>query len=220
MGTGVNAFLGFQSDIFKAGGYKEEDINKIPGGPAFIVQMVFIVGCVTGLALIDSPYGGRKLQLLGASFFMGPPLLIAAFTHFAGGPGQITAIMVFIFAFGFQAAWGIIPWFYPAELFQMKERERALSVSTFCGFLFNLLVGMITQTLFHWSQGGMFLIYGLLNVTNCLFVALCVKETKGVALEDIPALFEPVDDAVGINGKRAEPNAVSEGTASNESVDV
>merc|ERR1711881_637472 len=129
---------------------------------------------------------------LGASFFMGPPLLVAAFTHFAGGPGKITAIMVFIFSFGFQAAWGIIPWFYPAELFQMKERERALSVSTFCGFLFNLLVGMVTKALFTWSQGGMFLIFGLLNITNCIFVTVCMRETKGVPLEEIPALFGPV----------------------------
>jgi len=188
--TGVNAFLGFQSDIFKAGGYKEDQINNIPDGPAFIVQMVFIVGCITGLALIDSPYGGRKLQLLGASFFMGPPLLIAAFTRFADGNGQIVAIMVFIFSFGFQAAWGIIPWFYPAELFQMKERERALSVSTFCGFLFNLLVGMVTKALYEWSPGGMFLIFGLLNVSNCIFVAVCMQETKGKSLEEIPAMFD------------------------------
>merc|ERR1712178_541740 len=84
--TGVNAFLGFQSDIFTAAGYAAEDVSKIPTGPSFIVQMVFIVGCITGLMLIDSPYGGRKPQLLGASLLMGPPLLIAAFTHFAGGP--------------------------------------------------------------------------------------------------------------------------------------
>jgi len=204
--TGVNAFLGFQSDIFKAGGYKEDQINNIPGGPAFIVQMVFIVGCITGLALVDSPFGGRKLQLLGASFFMGPPLLVAAFTHFADGPGNITAIMVFIFSFGFQAAWGIIPWFYPAELFKMNERERALSVSTFCGFLFNLLVGMATKALFTWSQGGMFLIFGLLNITNCIFVTVCMRETKGKSLEEIPALFDGPSDAKTAPLKTASDN--------------
>merc|ERR1712232_1451973 len=149
----------------------------------------------------------------------GPPLLIAAFTHFAGGPGNITAIMVFIFAFGFQAAWGIIPWFYPAELFKMKERERALSVSTFCGFLFNLLVGIVTQALFHWSQGGMFLIFGLLNVTNCIFVALCMKETKGVPLEEVPALFGPVD-ADGMKAKKTAELELKGATESTASVDV
>merc|ERR1712176_670010 len=107
--------------------------------------------------------------------------------------GIITGYMVWIFAFGFQAAWGIVPWFYPAEIFQMNERERALSISSFCGFLFNLCVGLITETLFHWSQGGMFLIYGILNVTNCIFVAFCMRETKGVPLEEIPALYGPAN---------------------------
>jgi len=191
--TGVNAFLGFQTDIFHAAGYRSDEVGKFPGGPAMITQWVFIVGSVTGLLLVDSKYGGRKRQLLGASAFMGPPLLIAAVLHFVNGPPIVTGYMVWIFAFGFQAAWGIVPWFYPAELFQMNERERALSISTFCGFLFNLLVGLITQSLFHWSQGGMFLIYGLLNITNCIFVAACMRETKGVPLEEIPALFGPVD---------------------------
>jgi len=198
--TGVNAFLGYQSDIFQSAGFKETEINDIPGGPAFIVQMVFIVGCLTGLFLIDSRFGGRKIQLLGASALMGPPLLIAAFTHFANGPGSVTADMVYIFSFGFQAAWGIIPWFYPAELFQMKERERALSISTFFGFLFNLLVGMATKPIFSYSPGLLFLIFGALNVTNCIFVSVCMRETKGISLEDIPAMF---DSPGGVDSKTA-----------------
>merc|ERR1711988_1751425 len=180
---GVNAFLGFQSDIFQAAGTAESHVNDVPTGPAFLLQMVFMVGCITGLALIDSPYGGRKSQLMVASFFMGPPLVVAAIMRFTGGSGAIVEIALFLFGFGFQMAWGIIPWFYPAELFRMKERETALSVSTFCGFLFNLLVGIITQALFHWSQGGMFLIFGLLNVSNCIFVMVCMQETKGKSLE-------------------------------------
>jgi len=199
--TGVNAFLGFQSDIFTAAGYSADEVSDIPGGPAFIVQMVFIVGCVTGLALIDSPYGGRKPQLLGASLLMGPPLLLAAFTKMAG-ISSVTAYCVYVFSFGFQAAWGIIPWFYPAELFKMRERENALAISTFFGFLFNLLVGLVTKPMFAWSPGGTFLIFGLLNVGNCVFVQTCLKETKGVALEDIPRMFD------GAAGKQEPLNHV------------
>merc|ERR1712151_1134977 len=75
----------------------------------------------------------------------------------------------------------------------MKERERALAVSTLFGFTFNFIVGQVTKGLFSWSQGGMFLIYGLLNVFNCFFVLTFIKETKGVQLEKIPGLFGPVD---------------------------
>lgn len=192
--TGVNAFLGFQTDIFKAAHYEPDQINKIPGGPSFIVQIVFVFGCVTGLALVDSKIGGRKCQLLSAAVFMGPPLILSAVIEFTASEDssqhRIVAYCVWVFAFGFQMAWGIIPWFYPAELFAMQERERALSVSTFCGFLFNVIVGVVTRILFNWSRGGMFLIFGLLNISNILFVTFMMKETKGVPLEDIPGLFD------------------------------
>merc|ERR1712080_662621 len=97
--------------------------------------------------------------------------------------------MVWIFMFGFQFAWGIVPWLFPSEIFKNNERDRALSLSTFSGFLFNLIVGQIAQTLFHWNEGGMFMIFGVLNAANVIFVVFCIKETKGVALEDVPALF-------------------------------
>lgn len=188
--TGVNAFLGFQSDIFQAAGTAESHVNDVPTGPAFLLQMVFMVGCITGLALIDSPYGGRKSQLMVASFFMGPPLVVAAIMRFTGGSGAIVEIALFLFGFGFQMAWGIIPWFYPAELFRMKERETALSVSTFFGFAFNFLVGVVSNLLITWSPGGTFLIFGVLNVSNFFFVLLMMKETKGRTLEEIPDLFD------------------------------
>jgi hypothetical protein len=192
--TGVNAFLGFQTEIFQSAGYSADEITKIPSGPAFIVQMVFIVGCVTGLLLVDSKYGGRKCQLLSASVFMGPPLILAAICRYTNGFGnenyKLIEFMVYLFSFGFQMAWGIVPWFYPAELFTMAERERALSISTFCGFGFNVLVGMVTHALYDWSPGGMFMIFGALNVTNVIFVSTMMKETKGVATELIPGLFD------------------------------
>lgn len=192
--TGVNAFLGFQTEIFGSAGYAADEITKIPTGPAFIVQMVFILGCVTGLLLVDSKFGGRKCQLLTASLFMGPPLILAAVDRYTGGFGDENykpiEFMVYLFSFGFQMAWGIVPWFYPAELFTMAERERALSISTFCGFGFNVVVGMVTNALYHWSQGGMFMIFGCLNVTNVIFVSTMMKETKGVPTELIPTLFD------------------------------
>lgn len=189
--TGVNAFLGYQSDIWKSAGVHPEDQlwNNGPG-PGVILQMVFVIGCVTGLVLVDSKYGGRKCQLLSASIFMGPPLILAAIVLMAHMSPKVIMYCVFVFAFGFQMAWGIVPWFYPAELFTMQEKERALSISTFCGFLFNVIINLITKLIYDKSQVAMYLLYGALNVSNLVFVSVMMKETKGVALEDIPGLFD------------------------------
>jgi MFS family permease len=188
--TGVNALIGFATEIFQASGFAVDEIDVVPGGPAFLWQMVQLVGIVIGLALIDSPFGGRKSQLLVASFLTAPSLLTMAIARFTNSPGWITAAMTFVFGFGFQLAWGIVPWLYPAELFQLKERERALSISTFCGFFLNFLVVLFTKQLLNFSPGCTFLVFGVLNVSNIIFIMVCVKETKGKTLEEIPAMFD------------------------------
>jgi len=150
--TGVNAFLGFQTDIFKAAGADDATIDAIPNGPAFLLQMTMLAGCILGLILVDSPIGGRRIQLNGAAALMGPALIIGAVAGWVHWSHQITEIALFVFGFGFQLAWGIIPWFYPAELFTMREREAALSLSTFCGFAMNVVIGYIALPLLRCSH--------------------------------------------------------------------
>jgi len=194
--TGVNAFLGYQHEIFTAVGLSDSTIDAIPFGAGMILQWCGLVGVVIGLLLIDSSIGGRKKQLNGASFLMGPFLILGALTKYFGWSSIINEISVFVFFFGFQVAWGIVPWFYPAELFKMSERERALGLSTGMNFLINMIVGLATPILMNsLGPGTVFLIFGLLNMSNVIFVALFVKETKGVALEDIPGLFNSKDVA-------------------------
>lgn len=191
--TGINAFLGYQTDIFVAAGVDKKDVETIPGGPAFLLSMTMMVGCVVGLILVDSPVGGRRKQLNAAAALMGPPLILAAIAGWLDLNPLVAVVSLFVFGFGFQLAWGIVPWFYPAEIFTMQEREMALSLSTFTGFAMNLAVTFIAPVLLQMSANGTFFVFGVLNVTNVIFVLACVKETKGVPLEDIPALFGGVE---------------------------
>jgi sugar porter (SP) family MFS transporter len=186
--TGINAFLGFQNDVFKEAGADPDTIGAVPG-PAFWFNVTMTIGCVIGLGFVDSPVGGRRKQLNFASALMGPALVVGAIAGWANWSPQITLVALYVFGFGFQFAWGIIPWFYPAELFTMREREIALSLSTFCNFIANIIVLQIANLLMGWSPYATFLIFGVANVTNVVFVLACVKETKGVPLEDIPGMF-------------------------------
>lgn len=186
--TGINAFLGFQNTIFKAAGADPETIGDIPG-PAFWFQVTMTIGCVIGLVLVDSPVGGRRKQLNLGAGLMGPALLIGAMAGWLNWSSQVTVVALYVFGFGFQVAWGIIPWFYPAELYTMREREAALSLSTCSNFIANVLVLYVSNQLMRLSSYGTFFIFGVLNMTNVMFVLACVKETKGVPLEDIPGMF-------------------------------
>jgi len=120
---------------------------------------------------------------------MGPPLVIAGIGKLSGWTSVISIIALVFYGPGFQFAWGIIPWIYPAEIFSMAEKDKAVSVSTFCEFAINFAVAYLTPVLLSWSSGGTFILFGALNVSNFIFVWLFVKETKGVPLADVPALF-------------------------------
>jgi len=184
--TGVNAFLFYAVTFFKDLGVS----NPFLANTFF--QLVMLVGVILGSYLMDSAWGGRRIQLLGATFLMGPALLIGGFSLAFSWPGIIALIMVLVYAFGFQAAWGAIPWVYPSEIFSMAEKERAISLSVFFQYGANAVIAVVTPTMLQWSTPGTLFIFAALNMINIDFVWACIKETKGVPLEQIPALFGSV----------------------------
>merc|ERR1712137_392924 len=81
--TGVNAFLSYTTTIFEGAGVPKDAIPEY----AIYFNLLMLVGCIIGLLLIDSAYGGRRIQLLGATVIMGPPLLISGISKLYDGPG-------------------------------------------------------------------------------------------------------------------------------------
>jgi len=232
--TGVNAFLGYAATIFKMCGIQDALSFNV------VFNFVMFFGCLAGLLLVDSKYGGRKCQLLAATVFMGPPLVLAGFMlmyilprdaekgitttstsmpttampvlplssasttmpvlttvmqeaqqdKLLGLAHIATMICVVIYGVGFQFAWGTVPWIYPAEIFSMNEKEKAVSIAVCLNYLGNAAVVIITPFLMTWSTPGTLFFFGALNILNFVFVSLFVKETKGVPLEEIPDLFD------------------------------
>ncbi|KNC77464.1 hypothetical protein SARC_10075 [Sphaeroforma arctica JP610] len=181
--TGVNAFLGYASTIFSAIGMTDPFLFNM------IWNAVMVFGCAVGLAMLDSKIGGRRRQLLWATFIMGPPLILGGISLQLSWNGYITMVMVCIYGFGFQLAWGMIPWIYPSEIFSMREKDKAMSFAVFWQYLFNAVIVFITPHMMGWSTPGTFYVFGGLNCVNLAFVVFFIKETKGVPLEEIPALF-------------------------------
>lgn len=182
--TGVNAFLGYAATLFKDCGISSPILFNT------IFNLVMIFGCVAGLVLVDSTFGGRRIQLLAATAIMGPPLILAGFALQFQWAGIITMACVIVYGIGFQFAWGTIPWIYPAEIFSMSEKEKAVSIAVCMNYVANALIIVITPFMMNASVPGTLFFFGALNVLNALFVYSFVKETKGVPLESVRALFE------------------------------
>merc|ERR1712039_797031 len=148
-----------------------------------------IMFCALGLMTIDSKVGGRRCQLLVATCLMGPPLVVAATSLAQDWSSYITVACVCIYGGGFQFAWGMVPWIYPSEIFNMAEKESAIALAVFVNYMFNALIVYVTPLFMSWSTPGTFYIFAGLNIFCGFFVFLFVKETKGVPLEMVPALF-------------------------------
>lgn len=87
-------------------------------------------------------------------------------------------------------AWGMIPWIYPSEIFTTSERDRAVSLAVFTQYGANaMLLYLVPLMLGALQIEGTIMFFGAFNSLNFLFVFAFVKETKGLALEDIPILF-------------------------------
>jgi sugar porter (SP) family MFS transporter len=180
--TGVNAILGLSSLFFGRMGMPK-DFNFFT-----IFNVVMLIGVLCGLAILDSPLGGRRRQLLIAAIIMGPPLFVAAGT-LGKVPWQVGATMICIYAWGFQFAWGTVPWVYPSEIFSMAERSKAMGLAVFFQYGMNTVVYWMSPALVQWSMKGTLVIFGCCNVLALLFICGFVKETKGVPLEMVPQLF-------------------------------
>merc|ERR550525_1896007 len=189
--TGVNAFLSYAGTIFGKCGFAD------PGLINIYFNWFMIVFCAIGLALIDSAYGGRRSQLLVATCIMGPPLLIAATSLLQDWNTLVVLVMVCLYGGGFQLAWGMVPWIYPSEIFSMAEKETAVSLAVFLNYMFNSLIVYITPILMGWNTPGTFYVFGALNVACGLFVFTYVKETKGIPLDEVPALFKSRREKAG-----------------------
>merc|ERR1712241_229897 len=205
--TGVNAFLSFAGTIFAKAGMSDPIMVNT------LFNSWMIIFCAIGLITIDSKVGGRKCQLLVATCIMGPPLIVAATAIGQHWPSFITVICLCIYGGGFQFAWGMVPWIYPSEIFSMAEKEAAVSLAVCCNYIVNALIVYVTPLFMAWSTPGAFYVFGGLNVLCGLFVFIWVKETKGVPLEMVPALFNrgskgPCDgdsDGTSANGEVADP---------------
>mmetsp|Transcript_104799 Transcript_104799/g.337907 ORF Transcript_104799/g.337907 Transcript_104799/m.337907 type:complete len:486 (+) Transcript_104799:66-1523(+) len=197
--SGVNAFLGYASSLLDDAGFHNSKLLNT------LWNVVFCVGTVAGLALIDSRMG-RRGELLVATICMGPTLVIAGVAVMLNWR-TLTEVMLCIYGLSFQFGWGTVPWIYPAEIFSMAEREKAVSFVMLSQFGVNSIVYIVTPYLTPRSMAQTLVLAGVLKVVNIYFIRTCIKETRGLPLEAIPALFTSartnrlVQAAIAITGQ-------------------
>lgn len=187
--SGVNVLINFAPSFWVQAGLSpsSQDLSSI------VQQGSFLVFVIIGYLLLDSKYGGRRIQYLVGTAVM----IFSAILSLIGASINNYMILfvssLVIFGSGFQISHGLIAWSYPAELFNLRERKKVFHLFYSAQWFMQIVFTGLSTYLFGTTQKDLMILCGLFTATNIIaliFIWFYVEEVKGVPIEDVPALFE------------------------------
>lgn len=84
---------------------------------------------------------------------------------------------------------GPVSWTYPAEIFPMRVRAKAVSVSTAMNWLFNFALAWAVPPGLSTIAYKTYFIFGTFNFAAFIHIFFCFPETAGRTLEEIEEVF-------------------------------
>jgi len=197
--TGINFIMYYSTTFFDGAGVSS------PYAKALIMNAINVASTFPGLLVIES-WGRRRLLMVGAAGMATCQLLMATFAAAAGRDLQEAAQMILIVfcainVFFFAASWGPVAWVVTSEIYPLKVRAKAISVSTASNWLFNFAIAysspyMVGNGPGHADFGSkIFFIWGAFCLVAMFFVWFMVYETSKISLEQIDEMYERVPHA-------------------------
>jgi sugar porter (SP) family MFS transporter len=202
--TGINFIFYYGTQYFKNSGITN----------AFVISMITssvnTASTFPGLYAIDK-WGRRPLLFWGAIGMTVSQLLVAVLgttttgqtadgtvysKNLAAQKASIAFVCIYIFFFA--STWGPIAWVVTGEIFPLKVRAKALSMTTATNWLLNWAIAYSTPYLVNWGPGNanlqskIFFIWFACCFLCITFVYFMIYETKGLTLEQIDELYAEV----------------------------
>ena len=188
--TGINVIFYYSNTLWGAVGFTEKDSFTITA----ITSLINIAATIGGTFLVDRV--GRRPMLLAGSIGMvvaqgGLAVLFGTAPMGNGAPslGAVTGPLALVFANAFVVAfgltWGTVSWGMLAEMFPNSMRSAGMSVGTAVQYTSNFIVTVSFPVLLGINVGLVYGLFAFFALVSFFFVLKFVKETKGVALEDM-----------------------------------
>lgn len=86
---------------------------------------------------------------------------------------------IYLFVASFATTWGPLGWIYPAEIFPLRIRAVAVSLSTAANWLFNWVLNFVVPMLMQRIRFGLYMLFAGFNFLMAVHVFLAYPETKG-----------------------------------------
>ncbi|XWW92500.1 hypothetical protein V2A60_000423 [Cordyceps javanica] len=197
--SGINAINYYSPTVFKTLGITGANTGFLTTGIFGVVKTVLTI--VWLLFLIDH-LGRRTLLMVGSiggslcMWFIGGYIKIAGASTSAaaqGGSlssGGIAAIFFFYLWTAFYTpSWNGTPWVLCSEMFDQNTRSLGQANASANNWLWNFMIARFTEQMFNAWGYGVYFFFASLMLVSCVFVYLCVPETKSIPLEAMDRLF-------------------------------
>ena len=187
--VGINVIFYYSNVLWEAVGFDESASFTI----TVFTSVVNIATTLIAIALIDR-IGRRPLLLVGSAgmaitlatmsmiFGTAPQVAGQPVLHGPAGPIALIAANLFVVAFGM--SWGPVVWVLLGEMFPNRIRAAALGLAAAGQWAANWLI-TVTFPELRDTLGVAYGFYALCAALSFVFVLRWVRESNGVALEDM-----------------------------------
>ncbi|KAH8813402.1 general substrate transporter [Flagelloscypha sp. PMI_526] len=224
LSIGVTVFLSQQSVGATALAYYGPQFFKllVGAGPSnLLLTAIFgavkIVACGT-FVLFFSERIGRESALIGGGTFMSICMIIITIvTRLRPPPGGgvitssgiATVALIYMNIMAYNFSWGPLPWPIVSEIFPLRIKEIGVATGVGSQWLWNFVYSFSVSYMMKAMKEFTFLFFGVADIFVVLFTILVLKETRGLSLEEVQAVYS-LDNAKRLSGASFASDPVRE----------
>jgi len=200
--SGMNIMMYYIVYVFQGAGLTGRRGNLIASSVQYVLNVVFTIPAII---YIDK-WGRRPLLLIGTLMMGFWLFLVGGLQGGFGECGIIDGARVWVinghdsitkgvivcsyfFVCSFAITMGPVSWTYPAEIFPMRVRAKAVAFSTATNWMFNFALAWAVPPGLANIAWKTYFIFGTFNFAAFIHVLFCFPETAGRTLEEIEDVF-------------------------------
>lgn len=201
--TGMNVMMYYIVYIFSMAGIGNATL--LSSGIDYIINVIMTIP-----ALIWLDHWGRRLPLLVGAFFMclwmcvnaglfatySRPAFPGEFDSDAesmsisGAPAKAVIAATYLFVASYAPTWGPVSWTYPAELYPLRVRGKAVALATSGNWAFNFALAYFVPPAFANITWKTYILFAVFCFAMFWHVFFFFPETANKTLEEVSTIFD------------------------------
>jgi len=200
--TGMNVMMYYIVYVFLGSGLSGTRVSLIA---ATVNYALNVAATIPAIIYIDR--WGRRPMLIFGTLFMGTFLFLvgglqARYGHWGEVSGARTWIITghgaatkgiivcsYLAVCSFASTVGPVSWTYPAEIYSLKTRGKAVSLATATNWIFNFALAWATPPGFANIAWKTYFVFGTFNFAAAIHFFFMFPETVGRTLEEVEDIF-------------------------------